>query len=122
MLPTRLIIVIVVLALGALTFGALAIRNRRTEQAMGGPGDQGGPEDPGAPGGADPQIPARPAKSRAGSRNRDIRGCSRAGPDPGGRATFAVPTTPGSGTDYLTVIFTGPADTVPPLSSGSPVG
>ncbi|HUA06991.1 MAG TPA: hypothetical protein VMB27_24005 [Solirubrobacteraceae bacterium] len=52
-LPTWLIIVIVLLALGALTFGALAIRNRRTEQNAGGQGDQGGPDDPAAGGGGD---------------------------------------------------------------------
>ena len=57
-LPTWLIIVIVILALAALTFGALAIRRRRVE-GPGGPGspaegeskpdDAGTPETPGPP-------------------------------------------------------------------------
>ena len=40
-LPTWLLIVIILLALGALTFGALAIRSRRAQQTDGGPGGQG---------------------------------------------------------------------------------
>ena len=45
-LPTWLIIVIVVLALAAITFGAMAVRRR-----SGGPGGPDGPESPGGPGG-----------------------------------------------------------------------
>jgi hypothetical protein len=57
-LPTWLVIVIVVLALAALTFGALAIRRRQLE-AKGGPGspDGGGPDAPGQSGPSDPGPP-----------------------------------------------------------------
>jgi hypothetical protein len=63
-LPTWLIIVIVILALAALTFGALAIRRRRVE-GPGGPDSpsQGGPASPtqGDPGTPDaPQAPDAP--------------------------------------------------------------
>jgi hypothetical protein len=50
-LPTWLLVVIVVLALAAVTFGALAIRRR-----TGGPGSPG----PGSPGSGDPGGPADP--------------------------------------------------------------
>jgi hypothetical protein len=62
-LPTWLVIVIVVLALAALTFGALAIRRRRLEATqgpgspdVGGPGapDSGGPSEPGQGGPSEP--------------------------------------------------------------------
>jgi hypothetical protein len=53
-LPTWLIVVIVVLALAAITFGALALRRRRTPPGPAGPagsapGGPGAPGDPGAP-------------------------------------------------------------------------
>ncbi len=56
-LPTWLLIVIVLLALGALTFGALAIRNRRMQQDAGGPSGQGGPSDQDPAGGSGPGDP-----------------------------------------------------------------
>lgn len=59
-LPTWLLIVIILLALGALTFGALAIRSRRAQQTDGGPEEQGGPDDPGASGGSEPPDPGSP--------------------------------------------------------------
>jgi hypothetical protein len=58
-LPTWLLIVIILLALGALTFGALAIRSRR-QQLTGGQGDQVGPSDTGAGGGTGPGDPGAP--------------------------------------------------------------
>lgn len=62
-LPTWLLVVIVLLALAAITFGALAIRRRSTP---GGPGEPGGPDGPGGPGGppagpGDPGPPPPPA-------------------------------------------------------------
>ena len=59
-LPTWLIIVIVVLALAAITFGALAVRRR--SGGPGGPGDggPGGPPAPGAPGPGGPGAPGAP--------------------------------------------------------------
>jgi hypothetical protein len=55
-LPTWLIVVIVVLALAAITFGALALRRRRTPP---GPGAPGGPDGPAGPPSVDPDPPAR---------------------------------------------------------------
>jgi hypothetical protein len=55
-LPTWLIVVIVVLALAALTFGALALRRRR---APAGPGAPGAPDEPTAPPPGDPGPPPR---------------------------------------------------------------
>jgi hypothetical protein len=56
-LPTWLIVVIVVLALAAITFGALALRRRRTPPGPGAPG--GGPAAPGGPDapGGPPALP-----------------------------------------------------------------
>src|SRR5512135_1154542 len=64
-LPTWLIVVIVVLALAAITFGALAIRRRSTPaQPGGGPGPGAGPSGGGGPGGAGgPGGPAGPGQS-----------------------------------------------------------
>jgi hypothetical protein len=65
-LPTWLIVVIVVLALAALTFGALAIRRRRLEMndgADGGAPDGGGPG-PSAPGQGGPSEPESPPTQR----------------------------------------------------------
>jgi hypothetical protein len=65
-LPTWLVIVIVVLALAALTFGALAIRRRQMEVAQGTDSPDasapdspaaGGPGSPGQPGSAEPGTP-----------------------------------------------------------------
>ncbi len=76
-LPTWLVIVIVVLALAALTFGALAIRRRRLEgtegpgspDAGGGsePPSQGGPDAPGREGPDDPGSPEQGADDPSGS-------------------------------------------------------
>jgi hypothetical protein len=52
-LPTPVIIILVVLILGALTFGALAIRRRRAgTEGDGGPDGPAGPDGPDGPGGA----------------------------------------------------------------------
>ena len=62
-LPTWLIIVIVLLALGAVTFGALAVRRRGEAPAgPGGPGAGGPGAGPGGPG-ADPGGPAPPPQA-----------------------------------------------------------
>jgi hypothetical protein len=58
-LPTWLIIVIVVLALAAITFGAMAIRRRSGPGGPGGPG-AGGPDGPGAGGPPPPSGPSDP--------------------------------------------------------------
>jgi hypothetical protein len=55
-LPTWLIVVIVVLALAAITFGALALRRRRTPP---GPGAPGGTDGPTGPPPSDPGPPPR---------------------------------------------------------------
>ncbi len=57
-LPTWLVILIVVLALAALTFGALAIRRRRVELQNGSGSPEQEPSDP--PGGAGPDDPGPP--------------------------------------------------------------
>src|SRR6185437_5502770 len=57
-LPTWLIVVIVVLALAAITFGALALRRHRTPP---GPGETGGP--PGPPPGEPGPPPSEPGDS-----------------------------------------------------------
>ena len=59
-LPTWLIIVIVVLALAAVTFGALALRRRG---APPGPGAPGGPDAPAGPGPGEGPPPSEPADS-----------------------------------------------------------
>jgi Spy/CpxP family protein refolding chaperone len=66
-LPTWLIIVIVVLALAAITFGALALRRRRTPPGPGAPGGPGGgagggpgEAGPGEPGPGEPDSPDSP--------------------------------------------------------------
>jgi hypothetical protein len=60
-LPTWLIIVIVILALAALTFGALAIRRRRVEGPGGPDSPSQGETTPGDPGTSDaPQAPQAP--------------------------------------------------------------
>lgn len=53
-LPTWLLVVIVLLALAAIAFGALAIRRRSTPGGPGEPGGPAGPGGPGAPGGPPP--------------------------------------------------------------------
>jgi hypothetical protein len=64
-LPTWLVVVIVLLALAAITFGALALRRRNTPGGGDGPGGPGGPDGPGGsgdPGGSGgPGGPAEPA-------------------------------------------------------------
>jgi hypothetical protein len=63
--PTWLVVVIVVLALAALTFGALAVRRRRLEgEAAPGTPTQGGPESPGQGG---PGSPGQGGSSDPGS-------------------------------------------------------
>jgi hypothetical protein len=60
-LPTWLLVVIVLLALAAITFGALALRRRGQTDEPGGPGEPGqpgGPGEPGQPGG--PGEPGQP--------------------------------------------------------------
>ena len=61
-LPTWLIIVIVVLALAAITFGALALRRRGTPPGPGAPGGPDAPAGPG-PGPGEGPPPSRPADS-----------------------------------------------------------
>lgn len=81
-LPTWLIVVIVVLALAAITFGALALRRRRTPP---GPGDPGGPGGgPGASGGG-------PGASGGGP------GASGGGPGDPGPSASDGPDGPGAG-------------------------
>lgn len=46
-LPTPVVIVLVLLALGAVTFGAIAIRRRSEAGGSGGPGGDGPPDGPG---------------------------------------------------------------------------
>jgi hypothetical protein len=58
-LPTWLIVVIVVLALAAITFGALALRRRRTPPESGAPG---GPTGPAGPTEAPPPDPGPPPR------------------------------------------------------------
>jgi H+/Cl- antiporter ClcA len=61
-LPTPVIIILVVLILGALTFGALAIRRRR-----GGAEGDGGPDGPAGPGGtATRRMPTSPPPAGGG--------------------------------------------------------
>jgi hypothetical protein len=59
-LPTWLIVVIVALALAAITFGALALRRRRTPPGPGAPGDPGGPAGAAESPSADPPQAAPP--------------------------------------------------------------
>lgn len=59
-LPTWLLVVIVLLALAAITFGALALRRRGTPDEPGGPGGTGGPGGPGGPEGPPPSEPGPP--------------------------------------------------------------
>ena len=106
MLPTWLIIVIVILALAALTFGALAIRRRRLEGPGGPDASTQAESKPGDPGTPDP----RPRGSRRPRRPVRVR--------PRRRGLTAH----GSNSVYLTVIFSVRLVTVPPPSSGSPVG
>jgi hypothetical protein len=61
-LPTWLIIVIVVLALAAITFGALALRRRETPPGPGAPGGPDAPAGPG-PGPGEGPPPSGPADS-----------------------------------------------------------
>jgi hypothetical protein len=61
-LPTWLIVVIVLLALAAITFGALAIRRRSTPAEPGAPGGSDGPGGPGAP----PDGPGGPGAGPGG--------------------------------------------------------
>ena len=71
-LPTWLLIVIILLALGALTFGALAIRSRRAQldaggpSGPGGPGGQGGPSDQDPAGGGGPGDPGSAGDGESG--------------------------------------------------------
>lgn len=63
-LPTWLIIVIVVLALAAITFGALALRRRGTPPGPGAPGGPDAPAGPGpGPGPGEGPPPSGPADS-----------------------------------------------------------
>jgi hypothetical protein len=59
-LPTWLIVVIVVLALAAITFGALALRRRRTPPGPGGPSGPDGPSGPTGPGATGSEGPGGP--------------------------------------------------------------
>ncbi|MBV9803148.1 MAG: hypothetical protein JO130_08170 [Solirubrobacterales bacterium] len=61
-LPTWLLVVIVLLALAAITFGALAIRRRSTPGGPGGPAGPGGPP----PGPGDPGPPPPEPGERQG--------------------------------------------------------
>lgn len=63
-LPTWLIVVIVVLALAAITFGALALRRRHTPPEAGGPGGPAGPPpgEPAPPPAPPPGGPSPPAR------------------------------------------------------------
>jgi hypothetical protein len=91
-LPTWLVIVIVVLALAALTFGALAIRRRRMESTQGpGSPDAGGTDSPdaggtgapdsGEPGPSGQSGPSEPGEAGSGSPGED--GPSEPGAPPG---------------------------------------
>ncbi len=99
------------LALAALTFGAIAIRRSR---------DGGGPPDSGSAGnqgGSDDHSAAGdPGQATQGGSDDGGPGEGRLGP--GDRAPDRARIEPG----YLTVIFCVRLNTVPPLSSGSPVG
>jgi len=53
-LPTWVIVILVVLVLAAITFGAIAIRQRRTGSGDGASPDPGDPGDAGPPAGAEP--------------------------------------------------------------------
>jgi hypothetical protein len=83
-LPTWLLIVIVILALAALTFGALAIRRRRIE-GLGGPGSQGeggpGAGGPGSPGQGGSGTPDGPDVPDDPGRPDDPSGSGRPGPE-----------------------------------------
>ena len=107
MLPTWLIIVIVLLALAALTFGALAIRRRRLE----GPGDPDASTQGREQTRPTPALPMPPPRA-----SRQPRRPVRARPRRRGLTAH------GSNSVYRTVIFCVRLVTVPPLSSGSPVG
>jgi hypothetical protein len=66
-LPTPVIIILVVLILGALTFGALAIRRRRASTEGDGDGGPDGPDRPDGPGGAATRrMPTEPPPAGGG--------------------------------------------------------
>jgi hypothetical protein len=71
-LPTWLLVVIVLLALAAITFGALALRRRGTTDEPGGPGGPAGPgapDGPAGPGGPEGEAgPAAPPPGEPGPR------------------------------------------------------
>ena len=71
-LPTWLIVVIVVLALAAVTFGALALRRRRPPPAE--PGSPGDPVGAAGPADAPPPDPGPPAREPGDSEGRPPRG------------------------------------------------
>ncbi len=87
-LPTWLIIVIVVLALAAVTFGALAVRRRSA--GPGGPGDPG-PGGPGAPGAPGPGAPG-PGAPGPGGPGAPGPGGPGAGHGAGGASSADAPT------------------------------
>jgi hypothetical protein len=95
-LPTWLLIVIVLLALAAITFGALALRRRgTTDEPEGGPGGPEGGPGPGAPPSGEPGGPPPSEPGSEGSPSPDGPSGPEGPSGPGGSSGPGDPSGPG---------------------------